>query len=80
MWWVPWFGWGRGWGRGNPFPFCRFFPWLPRGWRWFMPFVPYYPSSMYPYWSPYYGFTFYPQYYYYPQTPYTTSSIQTKQA
>ena len=29
-----WFGWGggRGWGRGNPYPFCRNFPWLPRWW------------------------------------------------
>ena len=32
--------WGRrrgfwGWGRGNPYPFCRLYPWLPRGWwRW----------------------------------------------
>ena len=32
--WGPgWWG-GGGWGRGNPYPFCRFFPWLPRGWRW----------------------------------------------
>lgn len=24
---------GRGWwGRGNPYPFCRFYPWLPRRW------------------------------------------------
>jgi len=23
---------GGGWGRGNPSPFCRFFPWLPRRW------------------------------------------------
>jgi hypothetical protein len=23
---------GRPGGRGNPYPFCRFFPWLPRGW------------------------------------------------
>ena len=29
-----WFGRGyRGWGRGNPYPFCRFYPWLPRR-RW----------------------------------------------
>ena len=21
-----------GWGRGNPYPFCRWFPWLPRWW------------------------------------------------
>lgn len=29
-------GWGMGRGRGNRFPFCRWFPWLPRG-RWAMP-------------------------------------------
>lgn len=48
---MPWFGrgfgWGRGWGagwgwRGNPYPFCRWFPWLPRGWWWMGWF--YYPS------------------------------------
>lgn len=28
-----WFGWGgRGRGRGNPYGFCRFYPWLPRRW------------------------------------------------
>ena len=28
-----WFGWGyRGWGRGNPYPPCRFYPWLPQRW------------------------------------------------
>ena len=27
------FGMGRGMARGNPFPFCRFYPWLPRR-RW----------------------------------------------
>ena len=32
-----WFGgpgWGAslGWGRGNPYWFCRFYPWLPRRW------------------------------------------------
>lgn len=28
-----WFGWGyRGRGRGNPYPFCRVYPRLPRGW------------------------------------------------
>jgi hypothetical protein len=27
------FGWGRwGLGRGNPYPFCRRFPWRPRWW------------------------------------------------
>lgn len=34
---MPWGFYGRGfwgWGRGfgNPYPFCRRFPWLPRGW------------------------------------------------
>lgn len=24
--------WGFGRGMGNPYPFCRFYPWLPRGW------------------------------------------------
>ncbi len=23
---------GRGRGLGNPYPYCRFYPWLPRGW------------------------------------------------
>ena len=30
------YGWGRGayaW-PGNPYPYCRNFPWLPRGWWW----------------------------------------------
>ncbi|RLF52470.1 MAG: hypothetical protein DRN11_01100 [Thermoplasmata archaeon] len=37
-----WYGYGwPGWGRGNPYPFCRRFPWLPRGW-WRMPYMPYY--------------------------------------
>ncbi|MGQ9477266.1 MAG: hypothetical protein ACUVRH_02095 [Candidatus Bipolaricaulia bacterium] len=34
--WGPGYGMGLGYGwpggRGNPYPFCRFFPWLPRGW------------------------------------------------
>jgi len=36
-----WFGWGRG--LGNPYPFCRWFPWLPRWW-WAYPFfsIPHY--------------------------------------
>ena len=25
-------GFWPGWGRGNPYPFCRWFPWLPRWW------------------------------------------------
>ena len=28
-----WFGRGyRAWGKGNPYAFCRFYPWLPRRW------------------------------------------------
>ncbi len=27
-----WFGRGVSRGRGNPYPFCRNFPWLPRWW------------------------------------------------
>ena len=28
-----WSGYGwPGWGRGNPTPYCRWYPWLPRGW------------------------------------------------
>jgi len=46
-------GWfGRGfWWRGNPFPFCRWFPWLPRWW-WAYPL----------YWLPYYGLPLIPPY------------------
>lgn len=39
---MPWgrgYGFGRGWWGGwpgNPYGFCRFFPWLPRRW-WAMP-------------------------------------------
>lgn len=29
--WPAYGGWG-GQGRGNPYPYCRFFPWLPRRW------------------------------------------------
>jgi hypothetical protein len=25
-------GMGPGMGRGNPYPYCRFYPWLPRRW------------------------------------------------
>ena len=34
MGWGMGFGRGMGWGmgRGNPYPFCRNFPWLPRWW------------------------------------------------
>ena len=38
-------GWGvRGWA-GNPYPFCRWFPWLPRWW-WAYPYGGY--STSYP--------------------------------
>jgi hypothetical protein len=37
-----WFGRGGGWGRGNPYPFCRFSPWLPR--RWWAYGAGYYPA------------------------------------
>ncbi len=46
-----WFGhpfWG--WGRGNPFPFCRNFPWLPRWW-WATPYAGYYAGTI-----PYLGY------------------------
>jgi ferredoxin len=34
-----WFGRGSwGWGRGNPHPFCRLYPWLPRRW-WAAPYA-----------------------------------------
>lgn len=32
MGWGMGFGRGLGMGRGNPYPFCRFHPWLPRRW------------------------------------------------
>jgi len=43
--------WGGG-GRGNPFPFCRFFPWLPRWW-WATPYAAYYAAT-----TPYTGFSY----------------------
>ncbi|MCD6521919.1 hypothetical protein J7K56_04045 [Candidatus Calescamantes bacterium] len=43
-------GWWYGWGwRGNPYPFCRWFPWLPRWW-WATPYAGYYASTI-----PYYA-------------------------
>lgn len=60
-------GYGRGlgyrWpgaGRGNPYPFCRAFPWLPRGWRWS---GAYGPMTPYPY-APYGAYA--------PSPPYST--------
>jgi hypothetical protein len=38
---VGWFGFGRG--IGNPYPFCRRFPWLPKWWWAYPAFAqPYY--------------------------------------
>lgn len=50
---YPYFGAGR----GNPFPFCRNFPWLPRWW-WAMPSAGQYAATIpyvgaYPYAPPY---------------------------
>jgi len=51
--WGPGYsGWGGFWGRGNPFPFCRFFPWLPRWW-WASPYFSQYASTL-PGYQPYY--------------------------
>ena len=36
-----------GFGRGNPYPFCRNFPWLPRGW-WTGMYGPISPGGTYP--------------------------------
>lgn len=48
---------GYGWGRGNPYPYCRNFPWLPRGWWAYGNYSPYaasYPNaSGYGNYSPY---------------------------
>lgn len=43
-------------GRGNPYPFCRLYPWLPRRW-WASPYAAQY-AAMTPYMGhgyPYYG-------------------------
>ena len=57
-----WFGWGRGF--GNPFPFCRWFPWLPRWW-WA------YPAFLTPYyWTPYYAAYWFSPYRYLWYRPY----------
>lgn len=43
MYWGFYGGRGRGFGGrgfGNPYPFCRFYPWLPRGW-WRFGYAPY---------------------------------------
>jgi len=49
------FGRGGGWGgRGNPYPFCRFYPWLPRRW-WAYPQYAGYGAGGYPVGSYAYG-------------------------
>ena len=51
-----WFWWGRGF--GNPFLFCRWFPWLPRWWWAYPAFI----STLYalyygmPWMIPYMGY------------------------
>ncbi|MEA2074628.1 MAG: hypothetical protein U9O85_02675 [Euryarchaeota archaeon] len=47
-------GFGSGRGMGNPYPFCRNFPWLPRWW-WTGMYGPIAPST-YP--VPYYGYPY----------------------
>ena len=59
--WFGGWGFGRGWGFGWLFPFCRRFPWLPKGWRWFSfwgayPYTGYtYPYGTSPQTAQYYG-------------------------
>ena len=46
-----WFGWGwPGGGRGNPYSFCRFYPWPPRRW-WTAPYAGQYAAT-----TPYRGY------------------------
>lgn len=40
-----WFGRGGGWGRGNPYPFSRFHPWLRRRW-WATPYAGQYAATI----------------------------------
>ena len=50
------FGPGRGMGMGNPYPYCRNFPWLPRRW-WTGMYGAMAPApGMYP--MPYYGYPY----------------------
>ena len=63
---VSWFGWGGGF--GNPYPFCRWFPWLP---RWWWAYPAYYGgfASM-PYYSAYSPTPYMQSYPYSPYRPY----------
>ncbi len=56
-----WFGWGRGF--GNPYPFCLWFPWLPRWW-WAYPLftLPYYAALGLPYYAGYWPVPYTPLY------------------
>lgn len=69
-----WFGWyghpgftGYGFGRGNPYPFCRNFPWMPRWW-WTGMYGPISPWSTYPGYM--YGYPYYRMPYSYPYRGY----------
>jgi len=59
--WPGYFVPGGFWGRGNPYPFCRFFPWLPRWW-WASPYAMQYAATI-PGLSPFYRPTGFPYYY-----------------
>ncbi|MDZ7262072.1 MAG: DUF5320 domain-containing protein [candidate division KSB1 bacterium] len=62
FWWRGYYGYPYwGWGGGNPFPFCRNFPWLPRWW-WATPYAGQFASTI-PY---YFGAGYYPTFPGYP--------------
>ncbi len=50
------FGPGRGMGMGNPYPYCRNFPWLPR--RWWTGMYGAMAPSLGTYPVPYYGYPY----------------------
>jgi len=67
---IGWFGWGRGF--GNPYPFCRWFPWLPRWWWAYPRFATAYyaaPPSL-PYYVGYWPRLYTTPYSYLPYRPY----------
>lgn len=67
---IGWFGFGRGF--GNPYPFCRWFPWLPRWWWAYPAFTqPYYGGYRnMPYYSGYVPRSYMQPYPYSPYRPY----------
>jgi len=67
---IGWFGFGRGF--GNPYPFCRWFPWLPRRWWAYPAFTqPYYGGyGNMPYYSGYVPRSYMQPYPYSPYRPY----------